>query len=65
MVVWLSVYSNYVVAKSPGLGLLPSSILQYYSAKPAEAPESLIAHLHSQGKLTTPRRKNPKSKIKK
>jgi hypothetical protein len=43
IVVWRPIYFNYGAAKSPGLGLLPSS------AKPAEAAEILIAQLHSQG----------------
>jgi hypothetical protein len=34
--------------------------LQYYSAKPAKAAESLIAQLHSQGLFTTPRFENRK-----
>jgi hypothetical protein len=55
IVVWRPEYSNYGAAKSPGLELLPSS-----KAKPAEAAESLIAQLHSQGKLITPRRENRK-----
>jgi hypothetical protein len=34
--------------------------LQYYSTKPAEAAESIIAQLHSPGNLTTPRCENRK-----
>jgi hypothetical protein len=60
-VIWRPVYSNYGAAKSPGLGLLPSSILfrqtsicmsvvvgSQYGAT-AGAAESLRAQLHSQG----------------
>jgi hypothetical protein len=70
IVVWRPVFSMYGAAKSPGLGLLPSSILNrqnnicvsaalgsQYGATTVAA-ESLIAQLHSQGILTTPRRKN-------
>jgi hypothetical protein len=56
IVVWHPINSN-GAAKSFGLGLLPSLIL---FRKPAEAAESLIAQLHSQGELTTPRRENRK-----
>jgi hypothetical protein len=65
-------YSNSGAAKSPALGQFPSSILfrqnnicmsaalgSQYGAT-AEAAESLVAQLHSQGKLTTPRRENKK-----
>jgi hypothetical protein len=64
--------SKYGTAKSPGLGPCPSSKIfspnnicmsavegSQYGATTGAA-KSLIAQLHSQGKLTTPRRENRK-----
>jgi hypothetical protein len=69
--------SKYGAAKSPGLGQCPSSkifrqnniclsaVVGSQSGATTRAAESLIAHLQSQGELTTPRREKSKNSIRK